>query len=195
MSHKLKGRKQSKEHIEKRMSQLRFKIPSYDRLHKLYVIEQKTLNEIGKLYNTDRSLAARWLKNRGIKARSTSEAASLRKMSKESNKKRSLAMKGKPHTKEHNDKVRESKLGIKSHFYKDGRAWYVSRHKWVRREKGKAPECVDCGKQGGYGARGQWLIQWSNIDHEYSENLDDYVGRCSSCHKKYDIQLSESMLQ
>jgi len=55
-------------------------------------------------------------------------------------------------------------------------------HKWVVKYKGKVKEykCIDCGKQG---------YHWSNIDHKYKRDLDDYIPRCSKCHKKYDKNL------
>lgn len=55
-------------------------------------------------------------------------------------------------------------------------------HLWVEDKKGKATDhkCVDCGQQ----AR-----DWSNSNHQYSRDLDDYQARCGKCHRLYDKQL------
>jgi hypothetical protein len=58
----------------------------------------------------------------------------------------------------------------------------VGVHIWVVRHKGYAKnyKCVDCEKP---------AIHWSNKDHKYKRNLDDYYARCGKCHKKYDKNL------
>jgi len=71
--------------------------------------------------------------------------------------------------------------GIFSPRYKSKGVLYVSIHRWIYRRKGKAKQCIDCGIKSGN--RG---IGWSNVDHKYSRNLDDYQARCMKCHKKYD---------
>jgi hypothetical protein len=54
-------------------------------------------------------------------------------------------------------------------------------HKWVIKHKGKPEICVDCGI-----TCKERKLHWSNIDHKYRRNLDDYMARCVSCHRKYD---------
>ena len=61
---------------------------------------------------------------------------------------------------------------------------YGAIHSWVRRKKGKPEICIDCGA-----TVQDRKLQWSNIDHKYRRDINDYVGRCSSCHKKYDINM------
>lgn len=74
----------------------------------------------------------------------------------------------------------DKKIGVNHHLWKGEFGSYSVMHTWVVRWKGKAKSCVDCGT----------LIakkyEWSNIDHKYRRNLDDYISRCSSCHKIYD---------
>lgn len=77
-----------------------------------------------------------------------------------------------------------NKMGVgkteeKSNSWKGDKAGCGAMHEWVKREKGKASEhkCVDCGKKS---------KDWSNIDHKYKRNLDDYQSRCRKCHRRYD---------
>jgi hypothetical protein len=71
----------------------------------------------------------------------------------------------------------------KSWNWKGDNAGYFAMHDWVERHKGKASHCVDCGTLNAK------KYEWSNIDHLYRRNLDDYISRCSSCHKKYDLAM------
>lgn len=58
-------------------------------------------------------------------------------------------------------------------------ATYSSKHKWVRRHKGRAAEqmCAHCERP----ARA-----WANVSHEYRRDLSDYVALCWPCHAKFD---------
>lgn len=67
--------------------------------------------------------------------------------------------------------------------WKGKKASYSSIHKWVRRKKGKPPKCIDCGVV-------KDKLDWSNVSHKYLRDLNDYVGRCRSCHRKYDKKKS-----
>lgn len=58
-------------------------------------------------------------------------------------------------------------------------AGYVAKHRWIQRRKGKAKKCFDCKTTKG-------RIEWSNKDHKYSRDPDDYKERCQDCHTKYD---------
>lgn len=75
------------------------------------------------------------------------------------------------------------KTGENSPCWKGDNAAKGPMHKWVVRELGKASEyfCIDCTTQ----AR-----DWSNIDHLYKRNLEDYFPRCRSCHIKYDTKFN-----
>ena len=53
-------------------------------------------------------------------------------------------------------------------------------HTWVVEHKGKASNYkCKCGKQ---------ALDWSNKNHDYKKNLDDYVAKCRKCHIRYDIE-------
>ena len=95
------------------------------------------------------------------------------------------------------DKLRERTKGNKNPMYgkirelcpswKGEDAKYLPKHNWVRYWKGKPKKCIDCNKKGKM-VNGQWNIHWSNIDHKYKRVLEDYIGRCPSCHRRYDIK-------
>ena len=59
---------------------------------------------------------------------------------------------------------------------------YDAMHSWVRRHKGRANHCADCGTLTAK------KYEWSNIDHKYRRVLEDYVSRCTRCHHKYDYR-------
>ena len=78
------------------------------------------------------------------------------------------------------------RVGSKNPRWKGGIASYVVRHDLIRKQKGKAKICVDCSVT--YKER---RIEWSNIDHKYSRNLNDYSARCCKCHQKYDKKMKK----
>jgi len=70
-------------------------------------------------------------------------------------------------------------MGKKHPKWKGEDAGYAPIHSWVKAHKGKPQICIDCGKPAKH---------WSNIDHKYRRNLDDYVERCVRCHRNYDFK-------
>jgi len=58
----------------------------------------------------------------------------------------------------------------------------VAIHQWVRRQRGIPKKCQHCG----IGKDKVRYIDWANVDHKYSRNLDDYMPLCRKCHFKYD---------
>lgn len=79
------------------------------------------------------------------------------------------------------------RTGEKSHLWKEDDIKYGRKHKRIIEQKGKASDykCVgdginSCNKQARH---------WSNVDHLYSLDPDNYQPRCVSCHRKYDIKL------
>ena len=70
-------------------------------------------------------------------------------------------------------------IGKQHRLWKGENAGYHPIHSWVKNHKGKPQICIDCGKPAKH---------WSNIDHKYHRNLDDYVERCVNCHREYDFK-------
>ena len=73
--------------------------------------------------------------------------------------------------------------GENHYLWKGDFASYQSMHHWVVKYKGKANHCMECGS---ISAK---KYEWSNIDHEYRRVLKDYVSRCTSCHRNYDLRM------
>lgn len=58
---------------------------------------------------------------------------------------------------------------------------YSGVHSWIQKHKGKPQICIDCGV-----TSKEKRLCWSNVDHEYRRDLDDYQARCTPCHYQYD---------
>lgn len=60
-------------------------------------------------------------------------------------------------------------------------AGYEAKHKFMRKNLGKATHCeldpthINC------------RFEWANLDHQYSRHPADYIQLCRSCHMRYDI--------
>jgi hypothetical protein len=103
-------------------------------------------------------------------------------------------VKGQKFTKKHRDNISISHIGIQANsnngMWKETGVSYVGLHAWVRRWKGQALYCENCGREGKKGNGGKWNVQWANIDHKYRRVLDDFIGLCQSCHMAYDVSHS-----
>lgn len=82
-------------------------------------------------------------------------------------------------------KWREKGGGIgKEHpNWKGDNAGYGAIHSWVANHKGRPKKCQICSR-----TSNETRIHWSNIDHEYRRDLDDYIALCPICHKKHDLK-------
>lgn len=60
---------------------------------------------------------------------------------------------------------------------------YGGLHSWVKKNLGKQSLCEHCGDTE------QKKYEWSNKDHKYRRNLDDWQRLCSKCHRKYDMEV------
>lgn len=78
-------------------------------------------------------------------------------------------------------KMSDTKRSITLYNFKGDDAAYNTKHQWVYLRKGKANQCTNCGKINN-------RIHWSNVDHKYRRNVDDYVALCAKCHKRYDME-------
>jgi len=63
--------------------------------------------------------------------------------------------------------------------WKGEKVGYDALHDWIKRKKGKAKQCVHCG------TKDAKRYEWSNIDHKYRRNVDDFIELCTKCHYKY----------
>lgn len=59
---------------------------------------------------------------------------------------------------------------------------YNSLHTKIRKEWGKASKCELCNEKKGS------RFEWSNKDHKYSENREDWWMLCSKCHREWDAK-------
>jgi len=97
----------------------------------------------------------------------------------------SLGLMGRPVSQETRDKISKANKGEKHGGWKDENATYSGKHSWILRNYGNPPFCEDCGLVGRKVGR-TWNIDWSNCDNLYRRKIEDYNGRCRSCHMKYD---------
>ena len=68
-----------------------------------------------------------------------------------------------------------------AHFrWKADAVSYTGLHHWVRWHKGAPKKCEHCGAT-------DRPLQWANVSHEYQRDLDDFIGLCVPCHRKYDL--------
>lgn len=81
-------------------------------------------------------------------------------------------------------KMSANKRDEKNTGWKGDGARYRTKHDWVRTRKGRARDhwCGIC--------KEKQAMDWSNKDHKYKRNLDDWMAVCRKCHfwwdKKYN---------
>lgn len=70
--------------------------------------------------------------------------------------------------------------GIRHRLWKGNDASYRVKHLWVERTLGKAKDkkCSICNNS--------VKLQWSNKNHLYTRNPDDWWVLCKKCHQEYD---------
>ena len=71
------------------------------------------------------------------------------------------------------------KSGEEHHNWKT-KPGYDALHDWVRRHKGKAKHCEQCGDNE------PRAYNWANISGEYKRELSDFKSMCVPCHMEYD---------
>jgi hypothetical protein len=59
---------------------------------------------------------------------------------------------------------------------------YHALHKWVNFHLGQPLHCDLCG----FESLNRRQFDWSNIDHMYKRNLEDWIRLCKKCHRAFD---------
>ena len=94
------------------------------------------------------------------------------------------SFKGKTHTEESKKKMRKSskgQIGLKGKNngnWKGDNALYNSIHGWINNNFNKPENCESCNKKR--------KLEWSNKNHKYLRNKEDWRCICRSCHRRYD---------
>ena len=106
----------------------------------------------------------------------------------------SIALTGKPKTRNHIEKVRLALKGKKRPEWSGENHWewkgalvsYETLHDWVSRHKGRPKQCEMCDLNDP-----NRKYHWANISGEYKRDLDDFIRLCVPCHKKLDLLRSK----
>lgn len=104
---------------------------------------------------------------------------------------------GVEHSEEAKAKMSKAKLGKKRKEFSNEKSWnwkgdkisYNRLHNWKLEKDGNPKKCEHCGKIGKYNigkVRKTWNIQWANKSRKYKRDLNDWIGLCIKCHRKYD---------
>jgi hypothetical protein len=72
----------------------------------------------------------------------------------------------------------ESTIGDSNAKWLGDKVGYHGLHTWVKRKKGKAVVCFECGSTKS--------TEWANISHEYKRVINDWISLCHKCHIRYD---------
>jgi hypothetical protein len=70
-------------------------------------------------------------------------------------------------------------FGENNPAWKGDQVGYTALHYWIRRQKGDAVRCEDCGKRG--------KCHWANLSGKYRRDVEDFKSLCPSCHKYFDL--------
>lgn len=178
--HKNKGKKQSQEHIRKRV-EARRKNGTYtvsDEARK-----KNSESHKGKKHTEDwKMLMSKIMMGRVSPMKGKTHTQEWRElMRKKMLGRDAWWMKGTHLSEETKQKLRDRPRGMAIASWKGDFAGYSAMHYWVNREKGKPKKCEHCGRTD------KKKYEWANKNHTYKRNKDDYVRLCTSCHRKYDL--------
>ncbi len=82
--------------------------------------------------------------------------------------------KGHKQTTSHKLSISKAKMGK---YLKD-KLTYSGIHMWIRKEKGKAVLCTECGSVKN--------VEWANISGRYERSFSDWKTLCRTCHRVFD---------
>lgn len=71
-------------------------------------------------------------------------------------------------------------IGKNNNSWKGDKAGYFAVHDWIKRNYGKARECINCK------TKTAKRYEWANISKKYLRDINDWKQLCKSCHAKYD---------
>lgn len=84
------------------------------------------------------------------------------------------------------DRMRVSKIGIRSSFWKGDNVTYETLHGWIVRRYGKANMCENVHCKFVNPRRYEYALIKGK---EYKKIRDNYMMLCPSCHRKYDLNI------
>lgn len=177
--HPNSGRKQSPEHIRKRIESRR-KNGTY-----VFSEEHKEKLRKARLGKKHTDEWKRMMSNKMMGRISPMKGKTHTKKWRELMRKKMLGrdawwMKGTHLSEETKQKLRDRPKGKNIVNWKGDFAGYSAMHYWVAREKGKPKHCEHCKRTD------KKKYEWANKDHRYARNTDDYIRLCTSCHRIYD---------
>jgi hypothetical protein len=73
----------------------------------------------------------------------------------------------------------------KKYYTKEKSRFLVSIHHWVEKRLGTPMKCSICGTEK------KRVYHWSNKDHQYKKNLNDWQRLCPTCHREYDRKFND----
>ena len=73
--------------------------------------------------------------------------------------------------------------GEKNPAWRGDKVSYSGLHYWIKAQLGAPRRCEHCG------STNKRKYEWANKDHEYRRNVNDFMRLCTSCHRRYDIQM------
>lgn len=68
-------------------------------------------------------------------------------------------------------------------------AQYSGIHRWIQQNWQKTGICEECGSIPTTKGRNKWATQWSNNDHLYKRDREEWQELCPKCHKKKDKEI------
>jgi len=134
-----------------------------EELQRLYVLEERSLREIARLFSCDRELIRNRLRIFGIPIRTHTQAMSL------AGKQKKIGVRGQKHSNWRGGKTKLPYSPI-----------IRSAHFWLRRHYGRACRC-DLNS-----THISTVYDWANISGQYKKELGDWLMLCHSCHYWFD---------
>ena len=87
-------------------------------------------------------------------------------------------------------------LSASKKLLKGKKRTHGAQHRFIIKILGKAKRlaCVNCGRKQGSAIGEVKKMEWSNRNHLYSDDPNDYSPRCTSCHRRYDYKFNSKKI-